>query len=238
MKGRTRAISPMVITHQDPGALASEAFRVLRTNLQFMGLDKPLKKILVTSATPSEGKTTTTVNLAVAFAQTGANVLLLDADLRRPTVAKVLGLENWTGLTPALISQESPETFLVKTPIPGLTVMPSGPVPPNPAELLGTGRMERLLEHLAELFDVVLIDSPPVLAVTDACVLAPKVDGVLMVIRSGQVERDKAVRAKEALTSVKANLLGVVLGSVDGADGDGYYYYYSSEDRSAGGRRS
>lgn len=238
MRGRPRTISPMVITHHDPGAIASEAFRVLRTNLQFMGLDKPVKTILVTSATPGEGKTTTAVNLAIAFAQTGAKVLLIDADLRRPTVAKVLGLENWKGLTPALISQEEPEQFLTQTGINGLAVMTSGPLPPNPAELLGSGRMERLLEHLAEQFDVVLIDTPPVLAVTDACVLAPKVDGVLGVVRSGKVEREKAVRAKEALTAVKANLLGVVLGDVAQKHGEGYYYYYSSAEKGAGGRRA
>jgi capsular exopolysaccharide synthesis family protein len=237
MTARARSISPMVITHHDPGAMASEAYRVLRTNLQFMGLDKPLKTILVTSATEAEGKTTTIINLAVAFAQTGAKVLLIDADLRRPTVAKSLGLDGWQGLTPALLSQEEPENFLVTSAIPGLIVMPSGPIPPNPAEMLGSGRMERLLQALSEQFDVILVDSPPVLAVTDACVLASKVDGVLMVVRSGQVEREKAVRAKEALTAVKANLLGVVLSDVTTTNGDGYYYY-SSEDRSAGGRRA
>lgn len=238
MRGRARTISPMVITHHDPGAIASEAFRVLRTNLQFMGLDKPVKTILITSATPGEGKTTTAINLAIAFAQTGAKVLLVDADLRRPTVAKVLGLENWKGLTSALLTQDEPEEFLAQTQINGLSVLTSGPLPPNPAELVGSGRMERLLQHLAEQFDVVIVDTPPVLAVTDACVLAPKVDGVLMVVRSGKVEREKAVRAKEALTAVKANLLGAVLGDVDSKHGEGYYYYYSSDERGAGGRRT
>jgi capsular exopolysaccharide synthesis family protein len=238
MNARARTIAPVVITHHDPGAIASEAYRVLRTNLQFMGLDKPLKRIAITSSTPTEGKTTTSVNLAVAFAQTGAKVLLIDADLRRPTVAKVLGLDNWTGLTPALISQEGPEQFMQSTAVTGLTVMTSGPIPPNPAELLGTGRMERMLEHVAEVFDVVIVDTPPVLAVTDACVLAPKVDGVLMVVRSGEVERAKAIRAKELLTAVNANLLGVVLTDVATKDGEGYYYYYSSEEKGAGGRRA
>lgn len=238
MRGRPRTISPMVITHHDPGAIASEAYRVLRTNLQFMGLDKPVKTILVTSATPGEGKTTTIVNLAIAFSQTGAKVLLIDADLRRPTVAKVLGLENWTGLTPALISQEEPAQFMQQTGINGLTVLTSGPLPPNPAELVGSGKMERLLQHVAEQFDVVLVDTPPVLAVTDACVLAPKVDGALLVVRSGKVEREKAVRAKEALTAVKANVLGAVLSDVASKHGEGYYYYYSSDERGAGGRRA
>ncbi|HLO02844.1 MAG TPA: CpsD/CapB family tyrosine-protein kinase [Symbiobacteriaceae bacterium] len=238
MNARARTISPVVITHHDPGAIASEAYRVLRTNLQFMGLDKPVKTILVTSATPTEGKTTTAINLAVAFAQTGAKVLLIDADLRRPTVAKVLGLDNWTGLTPALISQEGPENFVQVTGITGLTVLSSGPIPPNPAELLGSGRMERLLEHVAEAFDVVIIDTPPLLAVTDAAVLAPKVDGVLMVVRAGEVERAKVLRAKEALTAVKANLLGVVLTDVTTKDGEGYYYYYSSDGQGAVGRRT
>lgn len=218
--------SNMVVTHRDPMATASEAFRVLRTNLQFMGLDKPLKSLLLTSATPAEGKTTTIANLAVAFAQTGAKVCLVDADLRRPTVAKVFGIENWSGLTTALIGQGELELSLKATAVPGLTVLPSGPIPPNPAELLGSGRMASLIATLEERFDMVLIDTPPVLAVTDAAVLAPKVGGVVLVIRSGEVPRQQVLRAKEALEAVKANVLGTVLDALEPQGKDGYYYYY------------
>lgn len=238
MRATIGTISNMVVTHRDPGAAASEAFRVLRTNLQFLGLDKPLKSIVVTSATPGEGKTTTLGNLAAAFAQTGANVCLVDADLRRPMIAKTFGAENWSGLTTALIGQAALEDCLQKSNVPGLTVLPSGPIPPNPAELLGSSRMAKLLAELEQRFDMVLVDTPPVLAVTDAALLAPRVGGVLMVVRSRGVARQQVNRAKEALEAVKANVLGVVLGDVDAEDRSGYnYYYYYGSEGGKGGRR-
>jgi len=229
--------STMVITHRDPTAAASEAFRVLRTNLQFLGLDKPVKSILVTSATPGEGKTTTVVNLAVTFAQTGARVCLVDADLRRPTVAKLLGIDNWSGLTTALIGQDGLDACLRETTVPDLSVLPSGPIPPNPAELLGSGRMSKLIADLEERFDMVLVDSPPVLAVTDAAVVAPKVGGVVLVVRSGVVARAQVHRAKDALEAVNAKLLGVVLGAVNQEGRDGYYYYYYQSEQGSGGKK-
>lgn len=218
--------SKMVITHHDPSAAASEAFRVLRTNIQFLGLDQPLKTILVTSASPAEGKTTTIANLAVAFAQSGMRVCIVDADLRRPMVAKTFDIDNWSGLTTALLGQKSVESTVRETTVPGLYVLPSGPIPPNPAELLGSQRMTNLLAELEANFDMVLVDTPPILAVTDAAVLAPKVGGVVLVVRSGKVDRRQALRAKEALAAVKANVLGAVLGAVEGDGEDGYYYYY------------
>lgn len=228
-----------LITHVDPMSAASEAFRVLRTNLQFMGLDKPLKSILITSATPGEGKSTVAANLAVTFAQAGLNVCLIDADLRRPRVAKLFGVDNWRGLTTAVVSQSGLEADLQPSGVPGLTLLTSGPIPPNPAEMLGSARMSRLLEGFEARFDMVIIDSPPTLAVTDAAVLAPKVDGVILVIRSGQVARQQAIRAKEALEAVKANLLGVTLSAVpnEGREGYYYYYYYSGEQGAQSGRR-
>jgi capsular exopolysaccharide synthesis family protein len=240
MKVAGRTPAQALITQQDPMAAASEAFRVLRTNLQFLGLDKPIRSILVTSGTPGEGKSTIAANLAVAFAQTGASVCLIDGDLRRPMVAKLFGLDNWTGLTSALIGQAGLDTALRPTAVPGLSVMTSGPIPPNPAELLGSGRMAKLIQELSERFEMVLVDTPPVLAVTDAAVLAPKVDGVLMVARAGQVARQQVARAKEALEAVKANVLGVVLDGVEpqGREGYYYYYYYQSHDGEQGGKRS
>lgn len=215
-----------IITHSDPQSAASEAFRVLRTNLQFLGLDKPLKSLLITSATPSEGKSTTASNLAVSFAQAGARVCLVDADLRRPMVAKMFGLENWMGLTTVLVNPETLTDALQETAIPDLWVLPSGPIPPNPAELMSSGRMKQVLEALEQGFDLVVVDTPPVLAVTDAAALAPAVSGVLMVIRSGVVDRTQAQRAKSALEAVGARVLGAVLGAVEEADNNGYYYYY------------
>lgn len=229
----------MVVTHHDPSAVASEAYRVLRTNLQFLGLDEPVRTMLITSATPGEGKSTTIANLAVAFAQTGARVCLVDADLRRPTIAKSFGLENWSGLTTALIGQAPLEECLRSAAdVPGLAIMTSGPIPPNPAELLGSARMSALLEQLQERYDMVLIDSPPVLAVTDAAVLAPKVAGVVMVVRANAVDYRQVGRAKEALEAVKARVLGVVLSAVQPEGREGYYYYYyHSEEASSRSRK-
>jgi protein-tyrosine kinase len=227
MRRATRELSPAVVAHSDPLSTASEAFRVLRTNLQFMGLDEPLTSILVTSASPGEGKSTNAANLAVAFAQAGVNVCLVDADLRRPTVAKLFGVENWAGLTTVIVGQGELDDALQPCQVPGLTLLTSGPIPPNPAELLGSERMTALLKRLEERFDMVIVDTPPVLAVTDAAVLAPKVGGVVLVVRSGQVPRQQVVRAKEALEAVRARLLGVVLGAVKQEGPEGYYYYYS-----------
>lgn len=238
MKATLGTPSSTLVTNRDPGSPASEAFRVLRTNLQFLGLDKPVKTVLVTSASPGEGKSTTAANLAVTFAQAGVKVCLVDGDLRRPVVAKLFGADNWSGLTTALIGQTSLTECLRETTIPHLTILTSGPIPPNPAELLGSSRMTQLLAGLEDSFDIVIIDSPPVLAVTDAAVMAPKVDGVLMVIRSGVVARVQAARAKAALESVKARLLGAVLGAVPSKGNEGYYYYYyQSRDSGRGTRR-
>jgi len=222
----------MVVTHSDPSSTASEAFRVLRTNLQFMSIDEPLKAIVLTSASPGEGKTTMAANLAVAFAQTGASVCLVDADLRRPMVAKTFGVNNWIGLTTALIGQGDLESALQQTDIPGLTLLTSGPTPPNPAEMLGSLRMTNLIAILKERFDMVIIDTPPILAVTDAAVLAPKADGVVLVVRSAKVPRDQVIRAKVALEAVKAKLLGVVLDALQPEHEADYYYYnyYRSEE--------
>lgn len=223
------------MAHLDPKGGAAEAFRVLRTNLQFMGLDKPLKSILVTSAAPSEGKSTVAANLAVSFAQAGGNVCLVDADLRKPRIHKVFGAENWRGLTTAVVNQNGLEADLQPSMVEGLSLLTSGPIPPNPAEVLGSGRMQRLLSELEERFDTVIIDSPPALAVTDAVVLAPRVGGVILVVRSGHVARQQVQRAKESLAAVKANLLGVTLDGVpvDGRDGHYYYYYYGEDGKRA-----
>jgi capsular exopolysaccharide synthesis family protein len=215
----------MLVTHHNTGAAASEAFRVLRTNIQFLSLDEPVKSILITSATPAEGKSTTLANLAVAFTQTGATVCAVDADLRRPTLAKLFDLDNWAGLTTALIGQTPLDEVLRPTTVPGLTLLPSGPLPPNPAELLGSARMSDLLAELTARFDMVLVDSPPVLAVADSAVLAPRLDGVVMAVRAKSVDHRQVARAKEALTAVQARLLGVVMTAVPSSGKDGYYYY-------------
>jgi capsular exopolysaccharide synthesis family protein len=204
-----------LITVADPRSPVSEAYRTLRTNLDFSSLDKPIKTMLVTSAGPEEGKSTVLANLAVITAQTGRKVILVDCDLRRPTLHYLFNLKNDVGLTTMVVddaAMESPP--LQYTGVEGLQLVSSGPLPPNPSELLGSRRMEDIIADLLERADVVLFDAPPVVAVTDAAVLATKVDGVLLVVNAGGTKRDYARAAKARLEKVNANLLGAVLNNV------------------------
>ncbi len=224
----TGTLDNKLVTILAPSEPAAEAYRVLRTNLQFMGLDKPLQAVAITSATPSEGKSLTCANLAAAFAQAGQRVLLVDADLRRPTQAKLFGLNRraWGGLTTVLAGTQELAEAVQETPVPGLSLLASGPIPPNPAEMLGAQRMTDLLEKMKAQWDLVIVDTPPVLAVADASILAPRLDGVILVVRAGQVSYPQAKRAKEALDAVKARMLGTVVDGVQSQGRDGYYYYY------------
>jgi non-specific protein-tyrosine kinase len=204
-----------LITVTDPRSPVSEAYRTLRTNLDFSSLDKPIKTMLVTSAGPEEGKSTVLANLAVTTAQTGRKVILVDCDLRRPTLHNIFDLENEVGLTTMVVDKAAMESPpLQDTDVEGLQVISSGPLPPNPSELLGSRRMKEIIAALLERADFVLFDAPPVVAVTDAAVLATKVDGVLLVINAGGTKRDYARAAKARLEKVNANLLGAVLNNV------------------------
>jgi len=199
-----------LITLTDARSPQAEAYRSLRTNLEFSSLDKPLHSLLVSSASPDEGKSTTLANLGVINAQAGKRVVLLDCDLRRPRLHELFGLSNNVGVSTALL--EPDDTLpLQDTDITNLQVMTSGPLPPNPADLLASKRMDALLEQLVEQADMVLLDAPPVTAVTDAALLATKVDGVLLVVRAGNTKRENAERAKSLLEKVNANVVGAVL---------------------------
>ncbi len=217
--------STELITVSEPRSPISEAYRTLRTNLDFASLDQALKTIVVTSAGVGEGKSTTLANLAVVSAQAGRKVILVDADLRRPTLHQIFGLGNETGLTTAMVD----ETALVSPPlqetgVEGLSVLPSGPLPPNPAELMGSRRMEEVIAVLAERADQVFFDTPPVVAVTDAAVLATKADGVLLVISAGKTRREYARMAVQRLEQINARLVGTVLTNIQvGAGYRGYY---------------
>ncbi len=205
---------------------ATEAYRVLRTNLQFAAVESPLRTLLITSPSPGEGKSLTAANLAVALAQAGRRVVLVDADLHKPRIHRLLGLKNNTGLTTALI-QEQPEfeDLLQPGPEPGLSVLTSGPLPPNPAELLGSGRARDFFGHLAQQADIVLFDSPPAVALSDAVILGAQLDGVLLVVEAGRTRREVARRALEALRKVHARVIGVALNRMP-VNKEGYYYYY------------
>lgn len=215
-----------LIVHNNPKSPVAEAYRVLRTNIQFASVDKPVQVMAVTSATPGEGKTTTIANLAITFAQSGSKVLLVDADLRKPTVHKVFGLFNATGVTTVLAHHVDYATCVDKTEVDNLSVLTSGPIPPNPSELLSSNAMKSLLERIKADYDIILIDSPPVGVVTDAAVLSTIVDGIIMVTSSAQVEIDAAKQAKELLDKVKANILGVVLNKITKGNHKNYYYNY------------
>lgn len=206
----------------------AEAFRVLRTNLQFAGVDRPLRSLLISSPSPREGKSLVTANLAAAFAQIGHQVILVDTDLHRPRLHRIFGLPNNTGLTTALLmAQPAADGLLQETKVPGLRVLTSGPLPPNPAELLGSARMRELIQALSAQADIALFDSPPVTALADAAILGSQTDGVLLVISAGQTRRELTRRTMAALERVRARVVGAVLNRLplQGA-GYGYYYYY------------
>lgn len=209
---------------QNPYSVASEAYRELRTNLQFVKLVENRRSVLVTSSLPGEGKSTATVNLAHVLAMSGARVLLVDADLRSPSVHRILGLEGDAGLTTVLIGQAELEEVTQYAGIDGLDVITAGAIPPNPSELLGSPAMEELLEEAARHYDVVLVDAPPLLAVTDAAALSQSVGGVLVVAQSERVRRAEFERALAKLETVDANVVGLVLNRVRGVSGSQYAY--------------
>lgn len=205
------AADSALITLREPSSAAAEAYRTLRTNILFSSLDRPLHTLLITSTAPNEGKSTTLANLAVTMAQAEQRVLVVDCDLRRPSLHSIFGLPNERGLTSALLEQGEGSLPIQETSVPGLQLLPSGPLPPRPADLLGSRRMGVLIERLRAAADIVLFDTPPVVAVTDAAVLAPRVDGVLLVLYAGHTRRDRARQARQVLEKVKANIVGVVL---------------------------
>lgn len=216
-----------LITKTNPKSPISEQYRTLRTNIQFSVAAQSLRSIVITSSGPAEGKSTTVANLAVVFAQQGKKVLLVDADLRKPTVHYTFRQDNYIGLTNVLTKQARFEEAIRKTDVEGLYVMTSGPIPPNPAELLGSDAMVGLLEEAYNEFDIVLLDTPPVLAVADAQILANQCDGTILVIHSGKTEIEAAQKAKEMLAAAKGKLLGAVLNQKKQKESE-YYYYYGS----------
>lgn len=223
------ALHKNLITLNDPKSPVSETYRIVRTNIQFSSVDKSLKKLLITSPLMNEGKTVTSANLAVAFAKTGQRVVLVDADLRKPSQHKIFNLLNYQGLTSLLLGDVGIQEVLNETFEPTLSVITSGPIPPNPAEMLGSRKMESLLEELEGYADLIVLDMPPVTVVADTVVLAGKVDSVVMVLTSTQTLIDAAKRSKELLINSKANIIGTVLNMVDKESQDYYNYYYYSE---------
>lgn len=226
---------------REPKSLIAECTRAVRTNLLFMSPDKPLKRMLVTSSGPQEGKSTIVISLGIAMAQNGSRVLIVDTDMRRPRLHKAFGVPNEVGVSSLVVGEGSLEAAIKSTEVPGLFVLPCGPIPPNPAELLHTTAFADILNQLSGQFDRVLLDSPPVGPVADAVVLATQVDGVVLVLKAGVTHREVAKRTVHALRDVNANLFGAVLNDVSldrSKYGDYYgyaqrYYGYSEQSKEA-----
>ncbi|MCC9198012.1 polysaccharide biosynthesis tyrosine autokinase [Arthrobacter sp. zg-Y820] len=216
-----------LLTHVPAQSPRAESFRQIRTNLQFANVSRKTRTVLVTSSLPGEGKSTTATNLAIALAEAGESVLLVDADLRRPRVDEYLGLERGAGLTTALIGQANVDDLLQPWGDDGLFVLTAGQIPPNPSELLGSRAMKELLLHLESTFDAVIIDASPLLPVTDSAVLAQQVGGVVLVVGSGKVKNAEIQKSIAALDLVDSDILGVVFNLLptSGPDSYGYSYY-------------
>lgn len=215
-----------LVVQANPKSTISEQFRTIRTNLQFSMVDHQLKTMTVTSAGPASGKSLMSANLAATFAQENQRVLLVDSDLRKPTIHKIFNLRNFKGLSTLITEDEMFDQVIQATEVPNLFVMPSGPVPPNPSELLRSAKMDQVIDQLKGHFDMVVFDTPPVLAVTDAQIVATRTDGTLFVVPKGEVKKDQVRKSAELLKNVRANVLGFVMNKVEKND-DSYYYYYA-----------
>lgn len=217
------------IVEKDPKSPVAESYRTLRTNIQFSSFDKEIRTIVVTSATPGEGKSTTIGNLAIVMSQSGKKVLLIDCDLRKPSIHKKFRITNQAGLTNILLYDVEPFEIFHKH-SDNLYILTTGQLPPNPAEVVSSNRLKSFIEKMKNEFDYILIDSPPLIAVTDAQILSSFCDGTLLVVSSGEAERETVKRAKDLLNKVKANIIGVVLNKIELKSRKGYYYYYGDEE--------
>lgn len=217
-----------LIAALNPKSSISEQYRTLRTNLQFSSIDNKLQSVLITSATPETGKSMTSANLAVVYAQAGVKTLLVDADLRKPTTHYTFRMNNIRGLSTVLIGEIALLDATQPSSIDNLDVLTSGPIPPNPAELLASNRMRDILEEAKEHYDMIIFDTPPALAVADSKILASITDGVLFVVRSGITKNEEAEKMYDMFKSANVRLLGVVLNDKSKTSSNDYYYYYGS----------
>ncbi|MDZ5473322.1 CpsD/CapB family tyrosine-protein kinase [Bacillus sp. 31A1R] len=214
-----------LIAHYHPKSLISEQYRLIRTNIQFSSVQKKIKTIMVTSSEPADGKSTTATNLAIVLAQQGTQVLLVDTDLRKPTLHYAFNISNLNGLTNVLTKNSSLEDTIIKTHIPKLDILTSGPVPPNPSELLNSEPMQSLIRQIEKMYEYIVFDTPPVLAVSDPQILANKCDGIVMVVGSGKTRKERAKKAKELLEKAQSHILGVVMNGVNSKKGEYYSQY-------------
>ncbi|NMF04823.1 CpsD/CapB family tyrosine-protein kinase [Clostridium beijerinckii] len=217
------------VVEKKPKSIVSEAYRTLRTNIQYSSFDKTIKTIVITSAEAAEGKSTVSGNLALSFAQNEKKVIIVDCDLRKPSVHKNFKLSNLSGLSEVLIGKEDLDK-VIQSRNENLDILTSGKIPPNPSEMLSSTAMTNLIQKLGEKYDIVILDSAPLQAVTDAQILSTKADGTILVVRAQRTSRESVIDAKNLLTKVGANILGTVLHAVENTRGKYYYYYGSSEE--------
>lgn len=216
---------PSLVTLTRPTSVIAEQFRTIRTNIQFSMVDKNLKTLVITSAGPGAGKSTISANLAVTFALQGKKVLIVDADMRKPTDHKTFHLPNRDGLTTLLTERDIEiKDIAHRLDTEGLFAITSGVIPPNPSELLASNRMNQLMAEFEELFDLIIFDMPPIIAVTDAQIMSSKCDGTIFVVNKDGADKEMVTKSKDLLEKVKANVIGVVFNRVE-LKGDNYYYY-------------
>ncbi|WP_395387157.1 CpsD/CapB family tyrosine-protein kinase [Pediococcus parvulus] len=215
-----------LVSVTDPSSVVAEQFRTIRTNIQFSSVEKKVQSLVVTSAEPSEGKSTVSSNLAVVWAKQNEKVLLIDADLRRPTAHRTFNLLNAAGLSSYLSNNAVYEEIIQETEVPNLSVISSGPIPPNPAELLNSRHINTLIERLKDEYDIIIFDAPPINTVTDAQLLASKADGVILVVPQGIAEKGSVTHAVEQLNKVHAKVLGTVMNRFKADKAPGYYGGY------------
>lgn len=214
----------MFIVEKEPKSIAAESYRTLRTNIQYSSFDKEYRAIVVTSSDPGEGKSTTSGNLALCLAQGDKKVILVDCDLRKPSIHKKFKISNIVGLSDVIVGKEALENAVHRY-NKNMTVLTSGKIPPNPSEMLSSKTMLKLIEHLKKEYDYVILDTPPVQAVTDSQILSTKVDGTILVVRADRTKKDGVHNAINLLKKVNANIIGTVLNGVDNSRNKYYYYY-------------
>lgn len=219
-----------LVVEREPRSPVSEQFRTIRTNITYSNIDNPVKSVLFTSATPSAGKSTVAANVAIAYAQAGKRTLLIDGDLRRPTTHYTFEIQNVRGLSTAIINELPLNEVIRESQIENLDILTSGPIPPNPSELLSSRKMELFMKMVTENYEMVIVDSPPVLAVTDSQLLSQLTDSTILVTNVADNNRDTIKKAKELMEKADANIIGLVLNNKKMDNNkNSYYYYYGSE---------
>ncbi|MBW3496668.1 CpsD/CapB family tyrosine-protein kinase [Bacillus sp. FDAARGOS_1420] len=224
LKKKKQRQQRQLITHIQPNSSIAEQYRNIRTNIEFASVDKPIKSLLITSPNSEAGKTTTAANIAVVFAQQGKKVLIVDTDLRKPVLHQVFHVDNRFGLTSVLTGAYVLEDCIKQTEIDGLFLLPCGPIPPNPSELLGLNSMKEIMATLRQIYDFIIFDTPPILLVADTQIMANQCESSILIIRCGVTEKDEALKAKYILEKAQGKLLGVVLNDKQQQPGEEYYY--------------